>query len=133
MKLRGRAHTKLVIKRDPMISVGFKRVRKKRPCRICGKPSYCGFSEERTTSICMRISAGSRRLSRNGGNIHVHSGIPFMTIRPTIKRPISPISSVGSSGNQRRRFPGIDQDLSGFKIHGGTRHRSKRVAVTRTT
>jgi hypothetical protein len=62
-----------------MISVGFARVSKKRPCRICGKPTYCGFSRDEGTSICMRISAGSRRLSRNGGNIHVHTEIPFIT------------------------------------------------------
>jgi hypothetical protein len=37
----------------------------------------------------MRISAGSRGLSRNGGNIHVHPEIPFITIRPTIERPIN--------------------------------------------
>jgi hypothetical protein len=37
----------------------------------------------------MRISAGSRGLSRNGGNIHVHPEIPFIAIRPTIMRPIS--------------------------------------------
>jgi len=37
----------------------------------------------------MRISAGSRGLSRNGGNIHVHPEIPFITIQPRIKRPIS--------------------------------------------
>ena len=37
----------------------------------------------------MRISAGSRRLSRNGGNIYVHPEIPFITIRPTIRNPIS--------------------------------------------
>ena len=37
----------------------------------------------------MRISAGSRGLSRNGGNIHVPPEIPFITIRPTIKRPIN--------------------------------------------
>lgn len=30
----------------------------------------------------MRISAGSRGLSRNGGNIHIHPEIPFITIRP---------------------------------------------------
>ena len=68
-----------------MISVGFKRVSKKRPCRICGKPTYCGFSRDEGTSICMRISAGSRGLSRNGGNIHVHPEIPFITIQPKIK------------------------------------------------
>jgi hypothetical protein len=72
-----------------MISVGFERVSKKRPCRICGKPTYCGFSRDEGTSICMRISAGSRGLSRNGGNIHVHPEIPFITIRPRIQRPIS--------------------------------------------
>ena len=72
-----------------MISVGFQRVSKKRPCRICGKPTYCGFSRDEGTSICMRISAGSRRLSRNGGNIHVHPEIPFITIRPTIRKPFS--------------------------------------------
>jgi len=71
-----------------MISVGFQRVSKKRPCRICGKPTYCGFSRDEGTSICMRISAGSRGLSRNGGNIHVHPEIPFITIRPRIQRPI---------------------------------------------
>jgi hypothetical protein len=53
-----------------MISVGFARVSKKRPCRICGKPTYCGFSRDEGTSICMRISAGSPGLSRNGGNIY---------------------------------------------------------------
>lgn len=72
-----------------MISVGFERVSKRRPCRICGKPTYCGFSRDEGTSICMRISAGSRGLSRNGGNIHVHPEIPFITIRPRIQRPIS--------------------------------------------
>jgi hypothetical protein len=77
------------IKRDSMISVGFARVSKKRPCRICGKPTYCGFSRDEGTSICMRISAGSRGLSRNGANIHVHPEIPFITIRPRIQRPIS--------------------------------------------
>jgi len=37
----------------------------------------------------MRISADSRGLSRNGRNIHVHPEIPFITIRPTIERPIN--------------------------------------------
>src|ERR1051325_1814846 len=70
-----------------MISVGFARVSKKRPWRICGKPTYCGFSRDEGTSICMRISAGSRGPSRNGGNIHVHPEIPSITIRPRILRP----------------------------------------------
>jgi len=78
MKLRTTS-SKWASKLDSMISVGFQRVSKKRPCRICGKPTYCGFSRDEGTSICMRISAGSRGLSRNGGNIHVHPEIPFIT------------------------------------------------------
>lgn len=66
-----------------------RRCRTNRPCRICGKPTYCGFSRDEGTSICMRISAGSRGLSRNGGNIQVHPKIPFITIRSTFKRPTS--------------------------------------------
>ena len=41
----------------------------------------------------MRISAGSRGLSRNGGNIHVHADIPFIAIRPRIKSRNSVINS----------------------------------------
>jgi hypothetical protein len=37
----------------------------------------------------MLLNPGSRSLSRNGGNIHVHSEIPFITIRPRIRRSIS--------------------------------------------
>jgi len=88
--------TERLQQRKPMISVGFARVSKKRPCRICGKPTYCGFSRDEGTSICMRISAGSRGLSRNGGNIHVHPEIPFMTIRPRIQRPMSQSISLAS-------------------------------------
>jgi hypothetical protein len=44
-----------------------------------GKSTYCGFSTDEGTSICMRISAGARGPSRNGGNIHVHTEIPIFT------------------------------------------------------
>ena len=35
----------------------------------------------------MRISAGARGPSRNGGNIHVHTEIPIFTFPPTITIP----------------------------------------------
>ncbi len=145
-----------------MIAVGFQRVTKNRPCRICGKPTYCGFRDMKvyqmranplsldlsgsssepacedcldedqvallllhsyraassialiTISLfacvtfswylairCGLVSSVSNSASgkssgliislesRNGGNIHVHPEIPFITIRPTSKRPIS--------------------------------------------
>jgi hypothetical protein len=71
-----------------MISVGFQRV-SKNVVSICGKPLLAAFRETKVLPICMRTSTGARGLSRNGGNIHVHPEIPFITIRPTIKRLIS--------------------------------------------
>jgi len=51
---------------------GFCRVTKHRRCRVCGKPDWCGYSTDEQTSICMRISNGSKGTSRNGGNIYHH-------------------------------------------------------------
>ena len=51
---------------------GFCRVNKHRRCRVCGKPDWCGYSADESTSICMRTSNGSKGTSRNGGNIHHH-------------------------------------------------------------
>src|SRR5882762_10911853 len=51
---------------------GFCRVTKYRTCRVCGKPDWCGYSADEQTSICMRVSNGSKGTSRNGGNIHHH-------------------------------------------------------------
>ena len=67
-----------------LVSGGFKRVSKRRPCRICGKATYCGFATDERVSICMRVSSGSRGPSRNGGNIHVHCEIPFTTVRQEV-------------------------------------------------
>src|SRR4026207_937611 len=72
-------------KRKPMISVGFARVSKKRPCRICGKPTYCGFSRDEGTSICMRISAGARGLSMHPEFARVMNATPLPKTEIVIK------------------------------------------------
>ena len=59
----------------------------------------------------MRISAGSRGLSRNGGNIHVHPEIPFITIRPRIQRPMSqsiPLAPPEITAKERDNETGLD-------------------------
>jgi hypothetical protein len=118
--------------RNSMISVGLKRVSKRRPCRICGKPTYCGYSRDEGTSICMRISAGSRGPSRNGGNIHVPSRDSIHHDSTKLSgRLAQPISSTGSFGNQRRSLSGVNKALSGLELHKGTCHRPRRVDVTR--
>ena len=71
-----------------MISVGFKRVSKTSMSDL-RQANLLWLSRDDGTSICMRLSAGSRGLSRNGGNIHVHPEIPLITIRQRIQRPMS--------------------------------------------
>jgi len=61
----------------------------------------------------MRISAGSRGLSRTGGNIHVHLEIPFIMLRPTIKRELPPGETVLIT--EDRRVPQRLRKLYGEK------------------
>lgn len=69
---------------------------KRRPCRVCGKPDFCGFSTDERTSICMRESSGSRGVSRNGGHIHVHTEIPFVTThQPVTLSKTQPLAPLG--------------------------------------
>ena len=83
---------------SPLVSGGFQRVSRKRPCRICHKSTWCGYSTDEGTSICMRVRTGSRRTSTNGGNIHVHThiGPPSIMSRsahpaPTLSIPLAPL------------------------------------------
>lgn len=68
---------------------GFCRVTKYRRCRVCGKPDWCGFTADEQTSICMRVSNGSKGTSRNGGNIFHHNRL-FLVASPGIARKQAP-------------------------------------------
>jgi hypothetical protein len=68
---------------------GFCRVTKYRPCRVCKKPDWCGFTTDEQTSICMRISIGSKGTSRNGGNIFHHNRL-FLVANPRTNRNQGP-------------------------------------------
>jgi hypothetical protein len=63
--------------RQRIASGGFGRVSKYRPCHVCRKFDWCGYSADGQTSICMRVSDGSTGTSRNGGNIHHHLVYPL--------------------------------------------------------
>ena len=64
---------------------GFCRVTKYRRCRVCEKPDWCGYTTDEQTSICMRISNGSKGTSRNGGNIFHHNRL-FLVANPRRNR-----------------------------------------------
>src|SRR6266852_3551070 len=73
--------------RRPLVSNGFRKVTTKRPCRICHKTDWCGYSTDERTSICMRVSDGAKGTARNGGNIHVHrDALPAYSPRNKNKR-----------------------------------------------
>jgi hypothetical protein len=68
---------------------GFCRVTKYRPCRVCKKPDWCGYTTDEQTSICMRVSNGSKGTARNGGNIFHHNRL-FLVASPRTNRKQAP-------------------------------------------
>jgi hypothetical protein len=68
---------------------GFCRVTKYRPCRVCRKPDWCGYTTDEQTSICMRISNGSKGTLRNGSNIYHHNRL-FLVANPRTNRKPGP-------------------------------------------
>src|SRR6266536_3285237 len=76
--------------RQPLVSNGFRKVTTKRPCRICHKTDWCGYSTDERTSICMRVSDGAKGTARNGGNIHVHRDVPLTSSPGKKTKPAPP-------------------------------------------
>ncbi|MBO0861189.1 MAG: hypothetical protein J2P21_22425 [Chloracidobacterium sp.] len=52
----------------------FRRVTKRRPCLICGKPDWCIYLRDESLSVCMRVADGAYKVNRHGGAIHLHTG-----------------------------------------------------------
>lgn len=46
-----------------------KRVSKKHPCEICGHTSWCGYAEDGTKAVCMRVE--SDKSTKNRGWLHI--------------------------------------------------------------
>lgn len=55
-----------------MASQNYKRVNRKRLCRICGKPDWCSFTPDEKTSFCARVVEGADRVSRTGWGVFYH-------------------------------------------------------------
>ena len=70
-------------------SNGFCRVTKYRPCLVCMKPDWCGYTTDEQTSICMRISKGFKGTSRNSGNLFHHNRL-FLVASPRTARRQAP-------------------------------------------
>ena len=55
----------------------YKRVSRKRLCRICEKPDWCSYTFDEKISFCARVNAGAARTSRNGWGVFYHEKTAF--------------------------------------------------------
>jgi len=53
-----------------MVGTGYRRVSKKRPCNICGKPDWCSTTTTETISFCARSTLNADRVSRHGWGVY---------------------------------------------------------------
>ena len=64
------------------------RASKARPCVICGKPDYCGYSSDESVAVCMRVK--SDRPTKNGGWLHkTGDPIPEAAQRVVVKQKLT--------------------------------------------
>ena len=54
------------------MNLGYQRVSRKNPCRICGKPDWCSITLDLNISFCARSSKNADKLSRNGWGIYYY-------------------------------------------------------------
>ncbi|MEP6850609.1 MAG: hypothetical protein ABI999_17250 [Acidobacteriota bacterium] len=76
---------------------GYRRVSRKRPCLICGKPDWCSTIADETISFCARSVLNADRISKNGWGVYYNqiSDLPF-------KR-----TSFGTPKNRKRSISNI--------------------------
>ena len=55
-----------------MTVTGYRRVSKRRPCGICGKPDWCSTTATETISFCARSTLNADRVSRYGWGVYYH-------------------------------------------------------------
>lgn len=71
--------------------IGYRRVSRKSPCRICGKPDWCSTSIDQNISFCARCWTNADRLSRKGWGIYYYKINDSLSSRHTFsaKQPCS--------------------------------------------
>ena len=81
-----------------MVSSDYKRVNRKRVCRICGKPDWCSYTSDEKTSFCARINESADRVSRTGWGVFRHERslfpveqIPFPRRPPPKRAQLAPL------------------------------------------
>jgi hypothetical protein len=81
-----------------MASPNYKRVSRKRLCRICNKSDWCSYTQDEKISFCARVIEGSTRVSRTGWGVFYHEkslfpleSFPFPRRPPPKKAELAPL------------------------------------------
>lgn len=72
-----------------MIATGYRRVTKRRPCGICGKPDWCSTTATETISFCARSTLNADRISKYGWGVYYNDGYCSgfdLNLQPTFDR-----------------------------------------------
>lgn len=124
--------------------MGYQRVSRKKPCRICGKTDWCSTTVGQNISFCARSWKNADRLSRNGWGIYYHGTekrrcsnyaisakprfrpkqLPKLPMAPIDLRnkiyqkmiQVSPLSDGNNLGLGSARFNGQTQELNRYGI-----------------
>lgn len=60
-----------------MTGMGYRRVSRKRPCCVCGKPDWCSTTATETISFCARSTLNADRVSRHGWGVYYDHDLNF--------------------------------------------------------
>lgn len=81
-----------------MANQSYRRVSRKRLCRICGKPDWCSYTPDEKVSFCARIINSADRISRTGWGVFYHEKslfstepLPFPRRPPPKKAELAPL------------------------------------------
>src|SRR6266542_2605816 len=66
------------------------RVKRKSPCRICGKSNWSSMTDDGVMAICMRVAEGSIKESKNFGYIHILEEREYRPLDPIPRKPEAP-------------------------------------------
>ena len=79
------------------MSAKMRRVSKRRPCLICGRPDWCLVAADESAAICARISDGSVKPCGEAGWLHILRDDPNWRDRPRVRT----VSLDASTGRRR--------------------------------
>lgn len=81
-----------------MASSNYRRVSRRRACRVCGKSDWCSFTPDEKISFCARINENADRVSKTGWGVFYHEKslfpfepLPFPRKPPPKKAELAPL------------------------------------------